>query len=98
LGTIDIHISTIWVHPSNGLIGGIASVQPPQYPPPQIVNSASKHNRIIIIRGVYEMKPKQNKIFIVLIGIIALGFSLALSLVQIILRLPAVIGSVSWNL
>ncbi len=44
------------------------------------------------------MKPTHNKIFFVLIGIIALGASLAFSLLQILLRLPAVIGSVSWNL
>lgn len=44
------------------------------------------------------MNRNRDKLFITFIAVLAAGLSLAFSLLQILLRLPAVISSVSWNL
>jgi hypothetical protein len=44
------------------------------------------------------MHRNKNKFIYIFVAVLAGGLSLAFSLLQIILRLPAVISSVSWNL
>ncbi|MGW8250102.1 MAG: hypothetical protein ACWGO1_05630 [Anaerolineales bacterium] len=44
------------------------------------------------------MKETRNKFIFIVFTALAAGLSLAFSLLQILLRLPAVISSVSWNL
>ena len=44
------------------------------------------------------MNHNRNNIYIAIFAALAAGISLALTLLQFLLHLPAVIGSVSWNL
>ena len=44
------------------------------------------------------MKQNKHKFKLIVFAVIATGLTLAFSVLQILLRLPVVISSVSWNL